>query len=137
MLGAGELVLEDLHRPVAALQIARPGLVGPAHQLLRAATVLDEVGDRPELEVVALREGDQLRQAGHRPVLVHHLADDARGVEAGETGDVHGRLGMAGAHQRPAIAGGDGEDMAGRRDLLPRVLGIDGDRDRAGPVLMP
>src|SRR3712207_9346016 len=44
----------------------------------------DQVGDGAELQAVVLGEGDQVRHAGHGAVVVHDLADHARGVEARE-----------------------------------------------------
>ena len=100
-----------------------------------AAAVGDEVGDRADLDAVALGEGDEVGEAGHRPVLVHDLADHAGGVEAGEAGDVDRRLGMAGADQHAAVAGAQREDVAGRGDVLRPRARVDGDGDGAGAVV--
>ena len=59
--------------------------------------VLDQVGDRDELEAVALAEPDEVGHAGHRPVVVHDLAHDARRREPGEAREVDRGLGLAGA----------------------------------------
>ena len=40
------------------------------------------------------------------------------GVEPGEAGDVDRRLGMAGAHQRAALARHQREDVAGGDDVV-------------------
>ena len=47
------------------------------------------------LQVVALAVGDQVGHAGHRPVVVHDLADHAGGVEPGEAREIDGGLGLA------------------------------------------
>jgi hypothetical protein len=54
---------------------------------------------------MALGEGHQLRQASHGAVIIDDLADHSSGNESGEAGDIHRGFGMAGAHQRAAIAG--------------------------------
>ena len=106
-----------------------------AHQVVVAAAVGDQVRDRADLQPVPLGEGDEVGQPRHAAVVVHHLADHARGVEAGEPRDVDRRLGMAGAHQHAAVAGAQREDVARRRDVLRAGARVDGDRDGAGAVM--
>jgi len=77
---------------------------GSLHQLLVAAAVLDQVGDRDHLQPVPLAVRDQIVDAGHRPVLVHDLADNAGGDQPGEAGEIDGRLGLAGALEDAAVA---------------------------------
>jgi hypothetical protein len=79
-------------------------------------------------------EGDEVRHPRHGAVVVHDLADHARGVEAGEAGEVDRGLGMAGADQRAAVPRHEGEDVAGRDDVLAAHLRVDGDGDCMGPV---
>ena len=87
------------------------------------------------LSLMTLGEGDEVGQTRHGAVVVHDLADHAGGREAGEPGDVHGGLGVAGAHQHAAIARHQREHMA-RRDDVAGVLGrVDGDGDGAGAVM--
>ena len=59
------------------------------------------------------RTSCQLRPAGHRAVLVHHLAQHAAGREAGEPGQIDRRLGLAAALEHPARAGPQREHVAG------------------------
>ena len=93
---------------------------GLAHEVVVAAAVGDQVGDRADLEPVPLGEGDELGQPGHGAVVVHDLADHARGVEPGEARDVHRGLGVAGADEDAAVAGAQREDVARRGDVLRR-----------------
>ena len=44
-------------------------------KLFRAATIGDQISYRSYLHSVPLGECDQVGQASHRPVLVHHLAN--------------------------------------------------------------
>ena len=95
----------------------------------------DQVGDGAELQIVALREGDQVRQPRHGAVVVHDLADHAGRVQAGLARDIDRRLGMAGAHQRAALARHQREDMAGRDDVVAAAFRIDRDGDGVGAVV--
>ena len=76
----------------------------------------------------------QLGQAGHGPVLVHDLAEYARGLHAGQAGQVGDALGLARALQCAPGHGAQGKDMPRPRQV--GGLGIVRDRhlDRARPV---
>ena len=89
----------------------------------------DQVGDGAELEVMVLGEGDEVRQPRHGAVVVHDLADHGGRVQAGHAGDIDRGLGVAGAHQRAALAGQQREDMAGRDDVVAGAVGVDRDGD--------
>jgi hypothetical protein len=49
------------------------------------APIGDEVGDRADEEVVLLGEPLQLGEAGHGPVVVHHLGENAGRVRPAST----------------------------------------------------
>ena len=70
-------------------------------QLLAATAITDEIGDRDDDELVLVREALEVGQARHRAVVVHDLREHARGLEAGEAGEVDGGLGVAGALSTP------------------------------------
>ena len=72
---------------------------------------------------VAAREGQELRAAGHRAVVVHDLAQDAARREAGKPGQVDRSLGLAAALEHAARAGPQGEDMAGPDEIGGPVAG--------------
>jgi len=120
--------------PLAAIIGCEAALARPLDQMVLAHSVFDEVADGADLQTVPPREGYEIVEPGHRPVLVHDLADHARGIEPRKAGDVDRRFGMAGAHQHAAIARGKGEDVAGRDDVLRPLAGIDGDRHRARTI---
>ena len=101
----------------------------PLDELLGLAPVLDQVGDRHEREPMALAEGDETRDARHRPVLVHHLADDSGRGQPGESREVDRGLGLARPLQHPG-AGTQREDVARMDEVVGRRRGIDGDLDR-------
>jgi len=54
-------------------------------KVIMLAAIGDEVADRADLQSMLAGELDQVREAGHRPVLVHDLADHAGRVEPGKT----------------------------------------------------
>ena len=99
-------------------------------ELLVAAPVLDQVGDRDHLQPVRGAVLDQVGHARHRPVVVHDLADDAGRDQAREPREVDRRLGLAGALEHAAAAGAQREDVA-RLDEVARPRGrVDRDLDR-------
>ncbi len=116
VLGMVERGGVDGQLPVAAGGVVQRAFLHPAHQALGAAAVADQVGDGAELEVVALREGDQVRQPGHGAVIVHDLADHAGRGEPGQPRDVDRRLRVPGPHQRAAVARHQREHVAGGHD---------------------
>ncbi len=134
VLGVFDRVRVHDHLPVAARRMPDHALLHLANQAFGAAAVGDQVGDRAELEVVALREGDQIGQAGHRAVVIHDLADDAGRVQPGEARDIDRRLRMARAHQGSPFARHQREHMTRRRDVVARRLGVDGNRDRVRAI---
>ena len=103
-------------------------------ELLGAPPVLDQVGDRDQLDVVALAELDQVGHARHRPVLVHHLADDSGGDQPGEPGEVDGRLGLAGSLEHAAGAGAERKDVARVDEIVRAPVRIDRGLDRPRAV---
>jgi hypothetical protein len=77
----------------------------------------------------------KVRQTGHGAVVLHHLADHACRGQAGQPGDIDRGLGMPGPDQHPALAGAQREHMPRRGDIGRAGIGVDGDRDRARPVM--
>ena len=89
------------HVEVAELR-GQPGLDDALDQLVVAAPVGDQVGDRDHLQPVLRAVALEVGHARHRAVVVHDLADHAGRVEAGEPREVHRRLGLAGALEHAA-----------------------------------
>ena len=103
-------------------------------ELLGPAAVLDEVGDGDELQAVSLAVADEIGDARHRPVVVHDLADDAAGLEAGEPGEIDGRFGLAGALEDAAGAGAERLDMAALDEVVRAGRLVDSAEDRVRAV---
>ncbi len=108
---------------------------GALDELLGAAPVLDQVGDGDHQELVPLAVLDQVGNAGHRAVLVRDLADDARGIQPCEPGEVDGRLGLAGALEDAAGARAQRKDVAGPDEVARALARVDRDLDRPGAVV--
>src|SRR5690349_3479754 len=112
-------------------------------ELLPLHAELDEVLDGDDLQPQRCRERQKFRHPSHRPVLVHDLADDAGGPEAGEPAEIDDRFGMTRAAQHPALHGAERKHMSGACEVARlRLLvdeGADGGRtvERRDPRLRP
>ena len=148
VLLAGDVALDERHVVLAGQRLAEgdrreraaPQAVGRLTDVIRstsfvAAPVLDQVGDRDHLWLVGGAVLDQVGHAGHRPVVLHDLADDARRDHAGQPGQVDRGLGLAGALEHAAAARAKREDVA-RLDEVSALRGrVDGDLDRVRAVV--
>ena len=76
----------------------------------------------------------ELRHARHRAVVIHDFADHARGSQSRDARQVHGRLGLPGAHQHAAVSRAQGKDVAGARQIGRARSGIDGRENGHGAV---
>ena len=96
------------------------GLGDALDVLLVLAPPLDQVGDRDQREVVLVGEDPQLVGLRHRAfvLLADDLADRARGLQAGQPGQVDGGLGVAGPAQHPAVLGAQRDDVAGPGEVV-------------------
>ena len=103
------------------------GLGDALDVLLVLAPPLDQVGDGDQREVVLVGEDPQLVGLRHRALvlLADDLADRARGLQAGQPGQVDGGLGVAGAAQHPAVLGAQRDHVAGPGEVV-------GDAGRVG-----
>ena len=114
VLAADELAVAD------GLEVAEPGRQprrdDALDELVVAAPVGDEVGDRDHLQPVARAVLDEVVDARHRAVVVHDLADDAGRVQPRQAREVDGGLGLAGAleHAAGACASAGRRGRAGR-----------------------
>ena len=95
----------------------------------------DQRGDRDDLQVEFLGDLHQLRQAGHRAVLVHDFDQGACGLQPGQTGQVDGSLGMSRTAQHALVAGTQGVDMSWTAQIGGFRLGIGQRTDRGGAVV--
>ena len=90
------------------------------HERLRAAAVLDEIGDRADPQMMLRGEVDEIGQPRHFAVLLQDLADDRGGREPGEAREVAPGFGVAGAHEHAAFLRHQRKDMAGLHEV-PRA----------------
>ncbi len=80
-------------------------------------------------------EGFDLRPDHHRAVVVGELADHRRRLEAGEPTKIDRRLGVAGAHQHPALARDQRKDVAGADEVARAHVGV-GERPHGVAALL-
>src|SRR5262245_32350240 len=83
---------------------------------------------------MSLGKINEIVRAGHGPVLVHDLADDARGIESGQTHQVNGGFRMSGAYQNAALLRAQRKEMSGGDQIGGFGVRIDQDLDGPGPV---
>ena len=104
-------------------------------QLVVPAPVGDQVGDRDHLELVPGAVRLEVGHARHRAVVVHHLADHAARVEAGQPGEVHRGLRLAGALEHPAGLRLQREDVPRLDEVARAAARVDRDLDRVRAVV--
>jgi hypothetical protein len=104
-------------------------------ELLGLPPVGDQVGDGDHLQAVALAVGHEVGHPGHRPVLVHDLADHAGRDQAGQPREVDAGLRVARPLEHAAGLGLEREDVAGLDDVLGPRVRVDRDLDGAGAVV--
>ena len=90
---------------------------------LALSTITDEFCDADDLQVVTGGKALELRQAHHRAVRVHQLADGGDGLQPGEAREINGRLCLAGAHEDAAFAGAQGIDVTGHHEVVGLGVG--------------
>ena len=110
------------------------GFAGADDVALVAETVTNELGDGDHAEAVLAAKRDEVRNAGHFAVVAHDFADDAGGGEAGETSEIDGGLGLAGADEDAAAASAEREDVAGTDEVGGGGAWVDGDADGVGAI---
>ena len=121
MRRVGQLVAID-DEPERAVLRGERALGDALDQPLGAAAVVDQVGDRADLQAVLGGEDLEIGQPRHRAVVVHDLAQHRRRREAGEPREVAARLGVPGARQHAARLRDQRKHVARLHDVLgPRV----------------
>ncbi len=110
-------------------------LADPFDQLFPHLPVGDEIRDGDAFEAVRRGEPLHLGAAHHGAVVVHELRQYADRRQAGEPAQIDARLGMAGAHQHPALARHQRKDMAGADEVGGATVGIGERPHRVGALL--
>ena len=105
--------------PAAPVNGGQVRLGDALHELLAEASVLDQGLDRDDRQAVLAGDLVQPLAPGHLDPI-GDLAEDAGGCQAGQPGQVHGRLGMPGAAEHAALLGHQGKEVAGT-DAAPRA----------------
>ena len=96
-------------------ELAVCGLDGTFHhaldQTLSTATVMNEIGNRPDLELMLYREFNQIRQASHTAIFFQYFANDCCGGKSGEVCQIATRLSVPGANKHAAGLRHEGENV--------------------------
>ena len=98
--------------------------VAHLNDLLGAQTIGNQVLDSDDRHIESLSHFDQLRQAGHGAVGIDDLDQGGSRVEAGNTHQVDGGLGVAGALEHALINGAQRVDVARTAEVLRLTVGI-------------
>ena len=105
------------------------------HVALMRHAVADQFRHGEHLHLVLPAKADQVRNAGHAAIILHDLADDSSRNHSCEARQIHGRLGLPGAHQNSAFARPKREDMSGTGEIGRFGRGIDRHLNRSCAVV--
>ena len=105
-------------QPPGAHRSRQLGFRHAVDQLLGAQTVLDDLLDRDDLDLVPTGEADEVGQARHLAVALHDLADHRAWLKSSEAAEVDRGLGLTGPHQGPAFAGAQRKHMPGLDQVI-------------------
>ena len=92
--------------------------------------MMNQIGNRADLQFVMRCELDQVRQTRHRTVVLHNFADDRRRRQTGKTAKITARFGMTGTHQHAAIACHDRENVSGLNNIVGERIRLNGSGNR-------
>ena len=134
VLHAVRLLTERRNAEIAPLRRQGHGHALLDDRLLFEA-VGDQRGDRDDFQVEFFGDLHQLRQAGHRAVVVHDLDQRACGLQSGQTGQVYGRLGVSRTAQYAFVAGAQGVDVPRAAQVGGLRRGVGQRADRRGAVV--
>ncbi|MNN56750.1 hypothetical protein D3C81_1716990 [compost metagenome] len=73
---------------------------------------MNKILNADQLEIMFLRNFDEIRQTGHGAVSLDHFTDDACRISAAHAGQIDSSLGVAGTAQHAAFLGNQREHMA-------------------------
>ena len=100
-----------------------------------ALTVLDEIRNRDQWQLVGVREFPEFRVARHRTVFVHDLANHSSRTQPRQAGKVHRRFRMPGTSQYTADLGEQRKDMPRTPQVAGPCIWGHGGLNGAGAVL--
>ncbi len=134
MHGAIDVVLEADEPKRAELRFDL-GLADDLDRLFGPQAILDEIGDRADLQAVAPRELDQVVATGHRAVVVQDLDDDGGRLEPRETREVAACFRVPGARQHAARLRHQRKNVARLAQVARLRARCDGRLHRAGTIV--
>ena len=87
--------------------------------------ILNDVGDGDDLEAVLEGEVAQVRQARHRPVFIHDLADHRARIHPGDLREIDARFRLSGALEHSTLFRAQRKDVTRTREIVRTRLRID------------
>ena len=96
--------------------------------------VLDEVGDRTDLQPVLGGEPFEIGEPRHRAIGVHDFTEHRGWRKPGERREIAAGLGVAGARQHAARLRNQRKNMAGVHDVRRLRVGRGGNADRVRAI---
>ncbi|MNI49150.1 hypothetical protein D3C73_1037470 [compost metagenome] len=102
--------------------------------MLLLIAVMNQISDADQLEVMLLRNLNEIRQAGHRAVSLDHFADYARRIGAAHASQIDCGFGVAGAAQHAAFFGDQREHMARSAEVRRLRVRVHQRLDRKGTL---
>src|SRR5579872_574924 len=129
-------VYERLVAIACELSVARrqPELRDALDELLVAHAIGDEILDRDDLEIVLCPETLERGPAHHRAVIGEDLADDARGIEAGESCQIDRGFRLARAHEHATVASSQRKGVARTDEIARFGVRVEQCGDRRGSI---
>src|SRR5207245_8995160 len=103
-------------------------------QPLSLAAIVDQIGDRTDLEAMQAGEVDEVSQARHRAVVFEDFADHRGRRQACELRQVTTGLGVAGPDQHAARLRHDWKNVSGLDDVLRAGARCTCDPDRVRAI---
>ena len=107
----------------------------PLHKGLGADAMLDQVGDRHDLQTMLARKRDQLRQPLHRSVVVHDLRQHANLRHPGEPAKIGRGFRVAGADQNSAGLADQRKDMSRAEEIRADAIVVGECVQRVGALV--
>ena len=108
--------------------------IHPFDELFAFLTIGDELGDRQPPQPVLFGEVIDLRPGHDAAVVIGEFADDADRRQAGKPAKIDRGLGMTRAHEDPALAGDQREDMPGPDEIAGAHIAIGKRAHRIGAL---
>ena len=107
---------------------------GPGYRLLVRDTIVNQIDNGTDLEVMLVGEFFEIWPARHRPVFVHDFNDGCRRLIACQPREITTRFGMPRPTQNASRLSHDRKNMSGLDDVFRLAVSGHGDLNGPGPI---